>query len=103
MSETVKDGESYFKRSRGKKRNHRGRKRGRTNISWHQKEKTHSLMCGKSGFLNLWAATKKTGHGRTSDDYQITAAECALSRAASKADQSDLVSELEKFKKIGCQ
>lgn len=38
-----------------------------------------------------------------SDDYQITAAECALSRAASKADQSDLVSELEKFKKIGCQ
>lgn len=43
------------------------------------------------------------GHGRMSDDYQITAAECALSRATSKADQSDLVSELEKFKKIGCQ
>lgn len=33
-----------------------------------------------------------------SDDYQITAAECA-----SKADQSDLVTELEKFKQIGCQ
>lgn len=32
-----------------------------------------------------------------SDDYQITTAECALSRVASKADQSDLVSELEKY------
>lgn len=38
-----------------------------------------------------------------SDDYQITAAERVLCRAASKADQSDLVSVLEEFKKIGCQ
>lgn len=50
------------------------------------------------GFLNLWVATKRRVMG-TSDDYQITTEE----RAASKTDQSDSVSELEEFKKIGCQ
>lgn len=60
-------------------------------------------MCCRSLLLNLWVVTKKTGHGRMSDDYQITAAECALGSVPSKADQSDLVSELERFKKIGCQ
>lgn len=68
-----------------------------------EEESSLSVMCCKSWLLNLWVATKKTGHGRMSDDYQITAAECALSGAASKADQSDSVSELDKFKKIGCQ
>lgn len=45
----------------------------------------------------------KMGHGRMSDDYQITTAECALSPVASKADQSDSVSELESYQKMGCQ
>lgn len=42
MREEFKEGETDFKRNRGKERR---QKRGTTNISWHQKRKSPSLVC----------------------------------------------------------
>lgn len=67
-----------------------------TNILWHQKKYTFSLMCYKPWLPNLWVETRNRVMGVC---LMIT----RLLQQSVRSAEWDLVSELEALKTIGCQ
>lgn len=102
MRDRVKEGERLLKEKQrvGKESAMKKRREGKYLMA----PGKESSCVANPDFLISGSQPQKNGPwAYMSDDYQITTAECVLSRVASKADQSDLVSELENYQKIVCQ